>query len=98
MTMQGGKLEWVPAFAPCPCGSGKLHGQCCAPVPGKRYLLFTFPDGRSAFMQLSGVKTTLVRKAARPMAEWMVRAAALAVQAALQPAASEYDGLSALLM
>lgn len=98
MAPSGGRLEWVPAFASCPCGSSKIHGQCCALLPEKRYLLFTFSDGRSAFVQLSSVKAMVTRKAARPMAEWMLRAAALSVQAALQPSASEYETLSALLI
>jgi hypothetical protein len=96
--MANATLEWVPAFDPCPCESGKLHGQCCAQDPKTRYLLATvMPGGRTYFLQLSQITGRFVRKRAPPFAEWMLRSAALSVQAALKPDAAEHEALGALL-
>jgi hypothetical protein len=96
MEIDAEKLSAVPAFASCPCNSGKLHGQCCALVPATRYYLLKLTNG-SAYVQVHGVKATLARKTAPPIAEWMIRAAAISVEKALQPEASEYETLVALL-
>jgi hypothetical protein len=97
MAQPEGKIEAVAESAPCPCDSGRSHGECCGRNESTGWYLFTFPDGRFLHMRKPQIQTSLIRTVAPPYVEFLIKVAGLSLQAAQRPDAGEYGGLIALL-